>query len=107
MSTIVASCDTTIRKQFPKICILINSYQHFGGVCCLCVGDDRKRDIAGLGNNHIGEENMSRMWDTGLEITIQGIINCNRGLGWAVERATMVTDVYLHKEYFCIPSKSD
>jgi hypothetical protein len=48
---------------------------------------------------------MSDMWDTGLEITILGIINCDRGLGWAVER--MLTDVYLLKESFSIPSKSD
>jgi len=39
---------------------------------------------------------MSDMWDTGMEITIQGIINCERGLGWAVERAIMVIDVLLH-----------
>jgi hypothetical protein len=50
---------------------------------------------------------MSDMWDTGLEITIQRIINCERGLGWAVERAIMVPDVYLHKESFSIPSKSE
>jgi hypothetical protein len=38
---------------------------------------------------------MSDIWDTGLEITIPGIINCDKGLGWAVER--MLTDVYLLK----------
>jgi hypothetical protein len=47
------------------------------------------------------------MWDTGLEITIQGIINYERGLGRAVERAIMVIDVYLHKESFSILSKSE
>lgn len=29
----------------------------------------------------LGDDMMSDMWDTGLEITIQGIINCERGLG--------------------------
>jgi len=50
---------------------------------------------------------MSDMWDTGLEIKILGIISYERGLGWAVERAIMVIDVYLHKESFSIPSKSE
>lgn len=50
---------------------------------------------------------MSDMWDIGLEITIQEIINCERGLGWAVERAIMVIDAYLHKESSSTISKSE
>ena len=58
-------------------CRVVNSYQNFGSLLSL-------RD-----------ERMSDIWDTGLEITIPGIINCDRGLGWAVER--MLNDVYLLK----------